>query len=102
MTGGMNGGEPCVAGGHAWQGGVCVAGVCVCMAGRACMAGGMCGRGACMAGVCVVGGMCDGGMCVRGVHGGGVHGRKNGNCRGRYASYWNPFLLPMISITILL
>ena len=33
-----------------------------------------------------------------GVHGGGrvwqgVHGRRNGHCRGRYASYWNAFLL---------
>ena len=31
------------------------------------------GRGACMAG--------------------GVRGRKNGNCSGQYASYWNAFLL---------
>ena len=26
---------------------------------------------------------------------GGVHGRKNGNCSGRYASYWNAFLFVM-------
>ena len=45
----------------------------------ACVAGGMCGRA-----ICVVGG-------VRG--GGGMRGRKNGNYSGRYASYWNAFLL---------
>ena len=25
--------------------------------------------------------------------GGGVHGRRDGHCSGRYASYWNAFLL---------
>ena len=41
-----------------------------------------------------------GGMCGRGVHdrgrngtGGGVHGRRDGHCNRRYASYWNAFLL---------
>ena len=66
--------------GHAWQG--------------VCMAGGMHGRGVCMAG-----GMCGGGHAWWGdawqgghVWQGGMCGRKNGNCRGRYASYWNAFL----------
>ena len=51
-----------------------------------CMVGGMHGRGGHVwQGGCMVGeGMCGkGGMC----------GRKNGNCSGRYASYWNAFLL---------
>ena len=56
------------------------------------------GRGACVMGVCMEGGMHGGG----GVHGrgyvwqGGVHGRGGGEIRsmsGRYASYWNAFLL---------
>ena len=35
------------------------------------------------------------GTCVeRGVHGmGGMRGRRDGHCSGRYASYWNAFLL---------
>ena len=44
----------------------------------------------------------EGGMCGEGdVHGrghawlgrGGVHGRRDGQCSGRYASYWNVFFL---------
>ena len=31
------------------------------------------------------------GACMAG--GGGVHGRRDGHCSGRYASYWNAFLL---------
>ena len=31
------------------------------------------------------------GACMAGV--GGVHGRRDGHCSGRYASYWNAFLL---------
>ena len=82
----------------------------VCMVG-ACMAWGMCGRGghgrgACMAGghawqgACVVGGGCVVGMCmVGGVHDrGGVHGRRDGHCSGRYASYWNAFLFDIITL----
>ena len=50
------------------------------------MAGGHAWWGVCMAGgACVVGG------CA--WQGGDMHGRKNGNCSGRYASYWNAFLL---------
>ena len=62
------------------------------------MAGGMCGRGACMAG-----GMCGSGACIAGgVCGkGGVRGRKNGKCSGRYASYWNAFLLNSNFYTLL-
>ena len=49
------------------------------------MAGGhMHGRGACMAGGYVLGGR---------AWWGGMRARKNGNCSGRYASYWNAFLL---------
>ena len=35
--------------------------------------------------------------CQRGVRGReGVRGRRNGHCSGRYASYWNAFLLPKV------
>ena len=71
-----------------WQGGV--------------HGGGMCDRGVCMAG----------GMCGReDVHRqGGVHGRGDTtdttrygqSMRGRYASYWNAFLLVMISESMLM
>ena len=66
---------------RAWQGGACVAGG-VCMAGGVCVAEG---------GSCVAGGYAwqEGGA----MHGGGMHGRRNGHCSGRYASYWNAFLL---------
>ena len=47
--------------------------------------GDMCGGGACMAG-----GMHDQSYAWPG--GGGVRGRRDGHCRGRYASYWNAFL----------
>ena len=73
-----------------------------CPQGGVCMAGGMCGSGTCMAG-----GMHGRGYAWRGRHawqgghvwgvpGGGVHGRKNGNCSGWYASYWNAFLFWII------
>ena len=52
----------------AWQGGIHGGG----MHGR-----GVHGRGTCMAVGCVTGGM---------------HGRRDGHCSGRYASYWNAFL----------
>ena len=49
-------------------------GVCVCLGGHVYMArGGMHGQGSCVAG-------------------GGVRGRRDGHCSGRYASYWNAFL----------
>ena len=58
------------------------------MAGGMCCGGGMHGGGACMAGEHTWQG-----ACVMGVHGGGgVHGRRDGHCSGRYASYWNAFL----------
>ena len=80
MVGGMHGWLWHVwQGGHAWQG--------IGMHGRGvCMAGGMCKRG----GACMAGGV----FVVGSMHGrgGGVRGRNNGNCSGRYASYWNAFL----------
>ena len=92
MAGGMCGR------GHVWQG--------TCVAGDACVVGGMHGRGACMAGrhawqggmhgrgVCMTGGMCGRGVHARGhVWQGGVHGRRDSHCSGWYASYWNAFLL---------
>ena len=110
----------CVAGEHAWQGGMHGRG-CVWqggMAGGACVVGGMCcggegmyGRGTCMVGwhalqgACMAGGMHGrghawwgacivGGMHGKGgVHGGGMHGRRDGHCSRRYTSYWNAFLL---------
>ena len=44
--------------------------------------------GACMVVGCVLGGMCDRGPCMAG----GMGGRRDGHCSGRYASYWNAFL----------
>ena len=85
-------------GGRAWQGICMVGGVCVvgcswqgacvvgaCMAGACVVGGGMCGRGCVWQGVCVTGGVCG--------RGGGMRGRRDGHCSGRYASYWNAFLL---------
>ena len=61
----------CTAGLGMWQGACMVEGA---------WQGGVYGRWACMVG---------------GVHGkgGGVRGRRDGHCSGRYASYWNAFLL---------
>ena len=100
-------------GGHAWLllGGVhgCSWGVCMAK-------GGMCGEGgrACMVkGACVAkggmhgegsmrgeGGVCvaKGGMCGKGGHAwqrGGMCGMHGRSLRGRYASYWNAFLLQL-------
>ena len=66
------------------------------------MVGGVWG-GVCMAWACMVGDVHSReepawrglrGVCVAGsVYGkGGMHGRRNGHCSGRYASYWNAFL----------
>ena len=67
--------------GHAWllPGGCVVAPRAVCVVASR---GGVCGKGgACMA---------KGGMCGEG---GGVRGMHSRSLRGRYASYWNTFLL---------
>ena len=57
------------------------------------MAGGACVAGGCMHGwggwACVAGGVHGGGHAWQG----GVRGMRNGHCSGRYASYWNAFLL---------
>ena len=51
-------------------------------------------KGACMAtGVCMVKGAC----VVRGTHGGGMLGSRDGHCSGRYAFYWNAFLLHKVA-----
>ena len=57
----------------------------------------MCGMGACVVGgACMAGGHAWQGACVAGgVHGRGMRGRRNGHCSGRYASYWNAYLLSM-------
>ena len=77
---------------------------------------GLCGRGACRAaggihgrGVWGVygGHACQGvptargrghawlrGLCMAGTC---VHGRRDGQCSGRYTSYWNTFLLPVVT-----
>ena len=39
----------------------------------------------------MAGGVLQEGVCVR--RGGGMRGRRDGHCNGRYASYWNAFLL---------
>ena len=65
--------------------------------GGACVVkGGMCGKGVCMAkggmhdkGACMVGECAWWGACMAG----GVCGRRDGHCNGRYTSYWNAFLL---------
>ena len=99
-------GVMCGKGGHVWQGGMCgrrgMHGGETCMVGvyvaGGCM-GGVHGRGCAWQGVCMAGGV---GTCVAGgptwqevcVAGeGDMHDRKNGYCSGRYASYWNTFLL---------
>ena len=78
MTGGVHGRGHAWWGEHAWQG--------------TCVAGGMCGRGACMAGgVCMARG-----ACVAGGHAWYTPPRRYYEIRsmsGRYASYWNAFLL---------
>ena len=69
-----------------WGGGVCMHG-----RGGMCGGWGMRGRGVCMVGVCMHGW----GACVVGRHvwqGVAMHGRRDGHCSGRYASYWNAFL----------
>ena len=71
--------EFCPLGGHAWQGG---------MHGGGMPGGGVHGRGHAWQG-----GVCSGGTCMAG----GVRGRKNDNCSGRYASYWNAFLFGVSS-----
>ena len=58
--------------------------------------GGVCSRGL-LAGVCSGGGTCSGGCLLQGglLHGGCVETlpSRDGYCCGRYASYWNAFLL---------
>ena len=98
MVGGLHGSKTFVAGGHAWQGGMC--GWEACMARGHVWLGDMCGRGACMAGGCAWQGVCMAGGVCGGVHGRGVCGRRDGHCSGRYASYWNAFLLNTISFQI--
>ena len=111
VHGGLHGGRggdvhgrgACMAGGHVWQGG---------MHGRAaCVVEGMHGRGHAWQGVhgrghvwqggmhgrgtCVAGGACMAGVCMAG----GVHGRRNGNCSGRYASYGKKIVIEYIPIS---
>ena len=52
------------------------------------MAGGVRGTGA-----CVARGVRGRRPCMAWGEGGGVRGRRDGQCSGRYASYWNAFLL---------
>ena len=68
----------CMAGGHAWWG--------------MCMAGGMHGRAHAWQGA-----MHGGGACVAG---GGMCGRRDGHCSGKYVSYWNAFLLKTPDTTV--
>ena len=104
----VNGGGACVAGGHACPGGgACMPsggvwlGVCMCP-------GGVHGEGGCMAkggawwrGACMVKGAC---VAKGGMHGEGracvectpTSTRYSRSMRGRYASYWNAFLLFLV------
>ena len=68
-------GAMCGRGGHAWQG--------VCMAGGMYSRAGMHGRGCAW----------QGGIGGRDVDG---SSRRDGHCSGRYASYWNAFLLLLL------
>ena len=78
-------------------GGMCMAEEYACLGGVHAREGGMCAWGACIPGVeCA----CLGGIHGRGhawlgdMHGqGGMRGRRDGHCSGRYKSYWNAFLL---------
>ena len=55
------------------------------------MAGSMCGNGGCTwRGACMTGGYVAG----------GVRGRREGDCRGRYASSWNAFLFVLYSSSL--
>ena len=91
------GGGACVAGGHAWLGWACEAWL-ACMAVGcalprhvwqvACVARGHAWLEACMAwGMHGQWGMC----------GGGVRGRRDGHCSGRYAFHWNASFLKKTS-----
>ena len=84
----------------------------MCVEGEACVAkGGMHGEGGCAwqrgavhgkGGACVAKGayVVKGDMCGRGrAWQGGMNGRKDGHCSGQYASYWNAFLLQMITLS---
>ena len=68
--------------GHAWQGGMHFTGHVWQV--------GMHGRGACMA----RGRAWQGGVAWLG----GMRGRRYGHCSGRYASYWNAFLLSIVKV----
>ena len=113
--------------GHAWQRGVCMAKGAYMVKGGMCGKGDIHGKGG-MHGKGVMcgrghtwGGMCGGGMhgkgdmhgrghawqghewqglCMAGgMHGGeGRHGRRDGHCSGRYASYWNAFLFNLVFV----
>ena len=103
--GGMCGRGACVAGGHAWQGGYAWQGECAWQGGMhgrgsvhdrgTCMAGGHVWQGACMAGGAYVAG----GECMAEVVSMAGHAHTPGryyeilSMSGRYASYWNAFLL---------
>ena len=103
-------GGACLAGGHAWQGDMHGRGHAwrvVCVAGGmcgGCIVGGMHGRGhAWQRGICVAGGCMAGGVHGRG-HACHTHHpphtmRYGRSMRGRYASYWNAFLLVNVSTT---
>ena len=107
VAGAVHGREACMVGEHVWWG-ACVAGRCTwqggaCMVGRVCMAEDMHGRGHTWQGglhgsgrACMAGGTC---MARRGHarQGGGVRGRRDGHCSGRYASYWKAFLFTCVS-----
>ena len=74
---------------HGWGG--------ACVAGGAYVVGGVHGRGhVWQRGIHGRGGMCGRGVCMAGgMRGrkGGMPARRDGHCSGRYASYWNAFLL---------
>ena len=84
----------CVAGGHWWQEGSNGEGGHVWQE-HVYMTGGMHGRGHAWQG-----GMHGRGCAWQGGHvwQGSICGRRHGHCTGRYASYWNAFLLHVITL----
>ena len=68
-----------------------------CVGGGACViGGGMRGRGHAWQGTCVAGGGGHAWLGGRCAWRGGMRDRRDDHCSGRYASYWNAFLLYVI------
>ena len=90
--GGMHGRRACMAGGHAWPGGMWRG--CAWLGGCAwgvCMLGGMCAWWE--EGTCMAGGHTRWGACMTCIPPGRYYSYTIWSMSRRYASYWNAFLL---------